>query len=707
MVNKAPVDISTGSSQYEYVKCVVVGDSGVGKTCLVRAWACDTKYRLEQLVKTHVSTVWATDHYRNDKEILDRSWCHVDDCRVSLRLWDTFGYHDKDRGFAYKGADVVLLVFSVVKPSSLRNIISKWQTEIKNECSTTPVVVAGTHADMRFLYKDQQYRCMEKGLLYKAIGKGDIITPEQGREVAQAIGAPYYETSILFNFGIEDVFFNAVRAAMVERRKIKFWNAQLRRIQYPLIQFPLPIPQPSFPSVTVATSTFDHDLAQLLKNQNDGDVIFNVSGVRFQAHKTCLVVASELFREILLMDTKEEDSSSVSHTNGRTERKNNKEDEQVLLDNEVILEESPIIDANSNCQEDGTIQYDGRDTVNTRYLNHAAFEKIETRHYKNPAGGNTVRTVVTVSQEITPHAFQCILEYLYVGKVREEYSQVLEVQQAAELLKLFPMLVALSNVQTQETFLNLGLEKRFLSDRIGKLQELILGQGLLKDIHFEVDDGIVAAHKPLLIARCEMMCAMFTDNFREASAHVIPLPDVTTEVFSVLQEYLYTDKIRSLESVDQLALIAVANRFCLPRLISLVEEYVVMELSRAAHCDEDIIEEVLMLIEPAQFHNALQLAAWCQHYVCVHFREANKRFFRELRGLQMENLTWIEENQWPPVWYIKEKERYDRLIGQKTPSLHIQQKAQFSRWQQCKGSCFCFCRRSKMLVEEDNYDFPM
>lgn len=53
----------------EFVKCVVVGDPGVGKTCLVCARACDTKYTLQQLVKTHVATVWAIDHYRNDREV--------------------------------------------------------------------------------------------------------------------------------------------------------------------------------------------------------------------------------------------------------------------------------------------------------------------------------------------------------------------------------------------------------------------------------------------------------------------------------------------------------------------------------------------------------------------------------------------------------------------------------------------------------------
>ena len=55
--------------QNEIIKCVLVGDSGVGKTCLVCAWACNAKYDLKSLVKSHAATVWATDHYRYDKEV--------------------------------------------------------------------------------------------------------------------------------------------------------------------------------------------------------------------------------------------------------------------------------------------------------------------------------------------------------------------------------------------------------------------------------------------------------------------------------------------------------------------------------------------------------------------------------------------------------------------------------------------------------------
>ena len=53
----------------EPIKCVLVGDSGVGKTCLTCAFACNQKYSLKELVKTHQATVWATDHYQHDKEV--------------------------------------------------------------------------------------------------------------------------------------------------------------------------------------------------------------------------------------------------------------------------------------------------------------------------------------------------------------------------------------------------------------------------------------------------------------------------------------------------------------------------------------------------------------------------------------------------------------------------------------------------------------
>lgn len=57
----------------EIIKCVMVGDSGVGKTCLICAFASNAKYSLHKLVKTHQATVWAIDHYNNDQEVSEGS----------------------------------------------------------------------------------------------------------------------------------------------------------------------------------------------------------------------------------------------------------------------------------------------------------------------------------------------------------------------------------------------------------------------------------------------------------------------------------------------------------------------------------------------------------------------------------------------------------------------------------------------------------
>ena len=106
----------------EVVKVVLVGDNGVGKTRLVCARAYLQSAPLDQLIKTHgqfwleknanfylifyisylVPTIWAIDQYRIYRDVLEKSNMTVDQTEVSIRLWDTFGDHHKDRRFAYE-----------------------------------------------------------------------------------------------------------------------------------------------------------------------------------------------------------------------------------------------------------------------------------------------------------------------------------------------------------------------------------------------------------------------------------------------------------------------------------------------------------------------------------------------------------------------------------------------------------------------------
>ena len=69
MTSAADPTGSGANRDFQVVKCVVVGDTGVGKTRLICTRACGNEYTLPQLMVTHVPTVWAIDHYRKDREV--------------------------------------------------------------------------------------------------------------------------------------------------------------------------------------------------------------------------------------------------------------------------------------------------------------------------------------------------------------------------------------------------------------------------------------------------------------------------------------------------------------------------------------------------------------------------------------------------------------------------------------------------------------
>lgn len=68
----------------------------------------------------------------------------------------------------------------------------------------------------------------------------------------------------------------------------------------------------------------------------------------------------------------------------------------------------------------------------------------------------------------------------------------------------------------------------------GRLKELCLEGGLFSDVMFQLEDGTTAVHRPLLMARCDMMHAMFSGDFRESNAKVVSLCTSSVTVFMSL-----------------------------------------------------------------------------------------------------------------------------------------------------------------------------
>ena len=53
--------------------------------------------------------------------------------------------------------------------------------------------------------------------------------------------------------------------------------------------------------------------------------------------------------------------------------------------------------------------------------------------------------------------------------------------------------------------------------------------------------SVLPAHRAVLVARCDVMAAMFSGKYAEARSRVVPIHGVSSDTFLSFLEYLYTD----------------------------------------------------------------------------------------------------------------------------------------------------------------------
>jgi len=179
------------------IKCVVVGDGAVGKTCLL------ISYTTNKFPSEYVPTVF--DNYAVTVMIGGEPY--------TLGLFDTAGQEDYDRlrPLSYPQTDVFLVCFSVVNPASFENIREKWVPEINHHCPKTPFLLVGTQIDLR-----DDSSTIEK----LARNRQKAIAIEQGEKLARELKAvKYVECSALTQRGLKNVFDEAIMAALEPPKK--------------------------------------------------------------------------------------------------------------------------------------------------------------------------------------------------------------------------------------------------------------------------------------------------------------------------------------------------------------------------------------------------------------------------------------------------------------------------------------------------------
>ncbi|KAI9204794.1 rho family small GTP binding protein cdc42 [Polychytrium aggregatum] len=174
------------------MKCVVVGDGAVGKTCLL------ISYTTNKFPSEYVPTVF--DNYAVTVMIGNEPY--------TLGLFDTAGQEDYDRlrPLSYPQTDVFLICFSVVSPASFENVKEKWHPEVTHHCPGVPCIIVGTQVDLR-----DDSATIEK----LAKNRQRPITPEAGERLAKDLNAvKYLECSALTQKGLKNVFDEAIIAAL-------------------------------------------------------------------------------------------------------------------------------------------------------------------------------------------------------------------------------------------------------------------------------------------------------------------------------------------------------------------------------------------------------------------------------------------------------------------------------------------------------------
>lgn len=160
------------------------------------------------------------------------------------------------------------------------------------------------------------------------------------------------------------------------------------------------------------------------------------------------------------------------------------------------------------------------------------------------------------------------------------------------------------NVSGSSTQSAVKVQECNLSCQLGNL----LDTGLLSDVSLLADGQEYKAHKAILAARSPVFGAMFEHEMEERKNGRVEIPDVDSDVFREMLQFIYTGKTSKL---DQMAaeLLAAADKYALDRLKVMCEESLCSSLS---------IDNVCSVLILADLHCASHLKEYAVEFVNSH-----------------------------------------------------------------------------------------
>ncbi|VDN83291.1 Uncharacterized protein BM_BM5972 [Brugia malayi] len=167
--------------QYDLLfKLLLIGDSGVGKTCILYRFSDDA------FNTTFISTI-GIDFKIKTIELKGK--------KIKLQIWDTAGqerFHTITTSY-YRGAMGIMLVYDITNAKSFDNI-AKWLRNIDEHASEdVEKMLLGNKCDM---------------------AERRVVSRERGEKIANDHGIRFLETSAKANIQIDKAFYDLAEAIL-------------------------------------------------------------------------------------------------------------------------------------------------------------------------------------------------------------------------------------------------------------------------------------------------------------------------------------------------------------------------------------------------------------------------------------------------------------------------------------------------------------
>ena len=166
-------------------KILTIGESGVGKTCILRRFVED------KFLKNHLATIGIDFKTKT---------LNINNQEIKLKIWDTAG-QERFRNITtqyYKGADGIVLVYDVTDEASFDKI-KDWMDQILSNTNKDEIclILLGNKCDIE-----------KRSISY-----------EQGKTLANELQVNFFETSAQTGQNIKDAF-ETLTADIMKKKKI-------------------------------------------------------------------------------------------------------------------------------------------------------------------------------------------------------------------------------------------------------------------------------------------------------------------------------------------------------------------------------------------------------------------------------------------------------------------------------------------------------